>query len=324
MKRMNFLLVGVLLFVIFIIASCSPTLPKIANTPILKGQLVLYSTVTPTNTPKPPDAPTSTPKPSLTPTPRTHKVKAGEDLGGIAYQYKITLKALMQANPNVSTYAMSVGTVLIIPNSSEPSVKQSAPELPTPVGIKIGQPHCFHTTEEGLECFTLVINPLDTAVENVSAMVNIQSLSDFESVSQPALPPINLIPAGASMPLLTYFPPEIPDVFQTSANLLTALPVSKNNDRYLPVKINHQKIVILSDNLSAEISGEIELDKKGIKASQVWVAGIAYDQAGNVIGARRWESDASLKSGKTMPFALRVYAQEGKINKVEVFVEARP
>jgi hypothetical protein len=105
---------------------------------------------------------------------------------------------------------------------------------------------------------------------------------------------------------------------------LSALPVSKNNDRYLAAKIDKQTIAVLSDKLSAEVSGEIGLTKKGDKATQIWVAAVAYDEAGNVIGARRWEGSDTLVYGKTMPFALRIYAQQGKINKIEVFVEARP
>ena len=59
-------------------------------------------------------------------------------------------------------------------------------------------------------------------------------------------------------------------------------------------------------------------------ASQVWVAGTAYDDAGRVVGVRRWEWDDGLAAGGSIPFEFMVSSIGGKIARVEFAVEARP
>jgi len=51
---------------------------------------------------------------------------------------------------------------------------------------------------------------------------------------------------------------------------------------------------------------------------------VAYDESGNVIGVRRWESTAGLPAGGGLPFAFMVSSVAGKIARVEFAVEARP
>ena len=57
--------------------------------PVYNGTLLPYQTHTPTNTATPANPATPTPLPTLTPTPRTHVVKAGEDMSGIALRYRV-------------------------------------------------------------------------------------------------------------------------------------------------------------------------------------------------------------------------------------------
>jgi hypothetical protein len=59
-------------------------------------------------------------------------------------------------------------------------------------------------------------------------------------------------------------------------------------------------------------------------AQQVWVAGTAYDEAGRVVGVRRWEWDDGLAAGGSLPFEFMVYSLGGRISRVELAVEARP
>ena len=59
-------------------------------------------------------------------------------------------------------------------------------------------------------------------------------------------------------------------------------------------------------------------------ASQVWVAATAYDEAGRVMGVRRWEWDQGLAAGGSLPFEFMLSSIGGKISSVDFAVEARP
>ncbi|MCX8026157.1 MAG: hypothetical protein N3A60_13240, partial [Thermanaerothrix sp.] len=59
-------------------------------------------------------------------------------------------------------------------------------------------------------------------------------------------------------------------------------------------------------------------------AQQVWVLGVVYDAAGQVVGVRRWESATPLAPGERLSFRLWVYSAGPPIARAEVQVEARP
>jgi hypothetical protein len=54
------------------------------------------------------------------------------------------------------------------------------------------------------------------------------------------------------------------------------------------------------------------------------VAATAYDDAGNVVGVRRWEWGDGLAAGGSLPFEFMLSSIGGKISRVEFAVEARP
>ena len=107
------------------------------------------------------------------------------------------------------------------------------------------------------------------------------------------------------------------------AELVSSLPASEGEKRYLTLQLENKQVEILPDSLTAEVSGEAvsQADKD---ASQVWVAAIAYDGAGNVIGMRRWENSNLLPAAGSLPFSLRVYSTGAKIDRVDLLGEARP
>ena len=286
-------------------------------------ELTPFHTRTATSTPLPPDPATSTPFPSPTSTPRTHVVEQGEDMFGIALRYSITLDELMSANPEVKPNIMSIGTALIIPSSAEVMNEEGGLPTPTPVGVVLETVQCHPSRDGGIWCFVLAHNRLDTDVESVSALVRIADSTGMQVDARVALTPLRILPSGASMPLMVYFPPPTPTPYQANAELLTALPVAGGEGRYLPVRIENQRIDILSSGLSVEISGELFLDA-GERAERVWVAGVAYGDSGQVLGVRRWESETALVTGSGLPFVFLVYSVDGLITGAEVFVEAQP
>lgn len=287
------------------------------------GGLTPYHTRTATSTPLPPDPATATPFPTPTPTPRTHIVEQGEDMFGISFRYSITLEELIAANPEVNPNIMSIGLELSIPASAEAIIEDGALPTPTPVGVVLDTVQCHPSRDGGIWCFVLANNLLESDVESVSALVRIADSTGTQVDARVALTPLNLFPAGARMPLMVFFPSPLPESYQVSVELLTALPEVGGEGRYLPLHIENLRTDILSDGLSVEISGELFLDG-GESAARVWVAGVAYDESGGVLGVRRWESETVLIAASGLPFVLRVYSVGGMITGADVFVEAQP
>jgi hypothetical protein len=72
------------------------------------------------------------------------------------------------------------------------------------------------------------------------------------------------------------------------------------------------------------VNGQVYLAPESKAASQVWVAAVAYDSAGRVAGVKRWESNAALEAGNSLPFVFMISSIGGIIDRVEFAVEARP
>ncbi|HVF25170.1 MAG TPA: hypothetical protein VNA23_04730, partial [Anaerolineales bacterium] len=142
--------------------------------------------------------------------------------------------------------------------------------------------------------------------------------------SQTALLPLNILPPNTSLPLSVFFPPDIPVDAKPHVQVLTAIRLLPNDARYLPATLNNTLVQVNADAHSAQVSGSVLSHSAATDASQIWVAATAYDTAGSVIGVRRWESDAALLAGETLPFEFLLSSIGGRIARVEFAVEVRP
>ena len=322
-----------------LLAACAPAgVPGQSITPTpgitFDGQLTPYHASTSTSrvTARPEE--TFTPLPSPTPTPRTHQVKKGEDLGGIAYQYRVTVPELMAANPKVNPNAMSVGTLLTIPPSktqmptASPNPSAPSPSL-TPIPLETGQLRCIRDQSQGIWCFLPVRNNQTFTLESISAVFQLASSGGALPLTRTAFLPLDLLPPGETLPLAAYFTPQeaqsLNGPFQASSTLLTAL-TGADNGRYIDTQLENEKVMISADGLSAAISADVRLKPEDAKAKRVWVAVVAYDAQGQVVGIRRWENGSGqvLQNGAALPVAVNIYSVSGSINKVSLIAEARP
>jgi len=259
-----------------------------------------------------------TPLPS--PTPFTYALQQGDTISSIALKFGVSIDDLQTANPEILPNALSVGQVINIPSNPD---NPSGEPTPTPAAFTIQQIECYPTADQGMWCFVLIHNDFSDFVENVSAQVTLVDVNGTVLASQTALLPLNILPPNTSLPLAVFFPPEIPPDAKPHVQVLTAIRLLPNDERYLPATINNTLVQVNADGRSARVNGQVLLSDAQA-ASQVWVTGTTYDGAGRVIGVRRWESSAGLSAGGNLPFAFMVSSLGGTIARVEFAVEARP
>lgn len=284
-------------------------------------QIVPYSSATPqpTKTPAVQAQPTVDLVPS--PTPFVHEVVQGDTLLAIALQYGVQVDAILAANPGIDPRILSIGTQIVIPLGEDGQVA-----LPTarPLPVTLGEPACLPTLTEDLWCYVLAENSLDQPVESVSAQFALVDEKGEPAASLSASPPLNLIPPGSSLPLLAYFTGPLAQNLLPIASLETAFPGRELDQRYVPVLMDVQATEISADGLSAQITGTLRLSIEGNQASEVRVAAVAYAGNDAVAGVRIWEDLEGLPAGQSRSFTLTVYTMGEKIERVEVFSEARP
>jgi hypothetical protein len=240
----------------------------------------------------------------------------------IAEKFGVSLDDLQAANPEVSANAMSVGQVLRIPSDPE---NPSGEPTPTPAPFVVQQIECYPTANRGLWCFVLAFNDSPEIMENLSAQVTLVDSNRSVLASQAAFLPLNILPPDTSLPLTIYFPPDIPLDAKPQVQILTAIRLMPDDERYIPVTINNTLVQVNAEGHSASVSGRVWSPQgETSAANQVWVAATAYDDAGRVVGVRRWESNTSLNAGESLPFEFMISSIGGKIARVEFAVEARP
>lgn len=330
MRKFRILIVFLLLLIGSLASSCTrATPPLMEQTPheTLEGTLRPYPSETPTATPFPTGFRSPTPSPTITPTatPVYYEVQLGDDMYSIAFRYNISPQAIMTANPTVNPNAMTVGTELLIPITPMPEETATATgaisPTATPRYANLQEPDCYPDALGGLWCFILVENDQTGALENVSGTI---SLTQGEETRQEtAILPLNLLPAGESLPLIAYFQPQVSHDFSVSAQVDFLLPVMPDDQRYLTAEIQNQDIILSEDGRAAGVTGVIHLPEGETGAAYVWVNATAFDKDGNVVGVRRWERTDTVPAGERLDFSLTVYSLGGAIDRVDLVVEAR-
>jgi len=310
----NHLMRKILILCILLATACSANSSGANSEPI---NITPYLTTTPSATASQPDGlvvSVTTPFPS--PTPFNYTVKSGDTLGQIAQKFNVSLFALMSANPNVDPNAMSIGQTLKIPSQSSLSGS-----TPTPVPFPVKQIACYPTTDKGMWCFVLINNNSSNPIEDVTAQITLLDTDGKSIASQVATLPLDILSPNSSMPLTTYFAPDIPLDAKPQVQILTAIQIQPNDARYLDVTLQNTSVRVDASGLTAQVSGQVVVSGS---AKLIRVVATAYDESGNVIGVRRWESASALSAGSSLPFSFMVSSIAGAISRVEFAVEARP
>ena len=317
----------IMLLVSFLAGCTAEATPTVMASPSATAAIFLppYATRTPSAISESTAAIPTVDLPSPTATPLSHTVKKGEDFGGIAYQYGITVNALTAANPDVNPNLMSIGTVLVIPAGGSPSeVSSPQAQLPTPPAILVSAPNCFNTADGRLDCYAEAYNPLDIFMESVTVVFRLLNRDSGETLSLESTTPLNLLPPGWSQPVHVIFPAPLPPLYQTGVELASALPYTISDQRYINIQIKNYQETYQPDRLTAKLEGDLILEgDSGSQANSTWVSATAFDSNNRVVGFRRWESTSPLTGGVPVHFQVWVYSAGPVIDHVTLLAEAR-
>jgi hypothetical protein len=272
---------------------------------------------TATITPKP--SPTFVPTP--TSTPFVYEVVENDTLIGIAFRHSISLEEIIQANPEIDPNFLTIGMTLTIPLEG---VTASVIPVSTPILIEILPPVCYRLSDGRTQCMSVVFNNQDFSVENVTVMIAIES-SSGDLLKSIGILPQNVIPKGERAAVSTFFEFEGKSNFVASSSLLSAIPVSADDQRYLTAEVEIEEILISPDGQRANLSGFVVLEPDQPTAGTVWVSAFAYDSQNEIVGMRKWVlGDVALDSSERINFKMDVYSLGLPINHVDVLTEVRP
>jgi len=264
-----------------------------------------------------PEQPAAAPLPAPTPTPTIHLVTLGETISSIALRYGLDINSLLAANPEIDPYALIVGNQVLIPLGNNQTQIGLSSE---PLALELSQPECSRTTEGGLWCFAIITNPLDEAAANLAVTFKVMNAASEESTSQTVPAVLNKLNPGDTIPAAVYFAAPLPNGYSISASLVSAFPASQSGKTFYSVDTG-SPVIELGGRL-AIVSGEAVTAADPGKTVDVWVAAMAYDAQGNLLGVRRTESRVTLEKGKGLIFNLYVYSTGSAINSVIIKAEA--
>ena len=305
-----------LFIVLLILAGC---VPLTQTTQPSEVQLTPWNTAT-ANSPAPAVAPVqsaATPVPAPTPTPTIHIVALGETISSIALRYGLDMNAVLSANPEIDPDALIVGNQVLIPLGNIQTRIGVTAEL---LALELGEPECTRTPEGGLWCFAILTNPLDEAAANLAVTFILMNGASEEAVRQTVPALLNKLDPGDVLPAVVFFAAPVPGDFKVSANLVSAFPANQSGKTYFPVDTGSPSIEL--DGRLAKVFGKAIVAADPGKTVDVWVAALAYDAQGNLLGLRRTESRVTLEQGKGLIFNLNIYSTGSAISSVVIKAEA--
>ena len=299
-----------LLVVTVFVVACTPQADmEPARAPTLAGSLQPYLTPSPSAIP-PSATPISTRTPLPTATPHTYTVKSGDTMGSIALELGLDMGDLVNANPDISPYAMSIGQTLLIPDDD---TLNALPAI-EPLALSFADPDCYATLSGGIWCFVLAQNDTEGVVEGISFEIQLYEGDGSLTATEIAFPLLDRLSSGEAMPALLFFA-DAPADIQAYAELRTAFEGAENDEKYPAASLQGVLTQISWDGKSAQVSGEALVESDTVE--KVWVVATAFSADGAVVGVRRWESDAGGQK-----FDLTVASLGPEIASVSLSVEA--
>ncbi len=266
--------------------------------------------------------PQPTPEPTLTPTPFVHVLAANETISSLALMYGLEVDDILAINPEITPKALSVGTQILIPyaGTAADAGEGGISAISEPLALTLSMPTCAQTAEGGLWCLAQVSNPLPGSATGITVTFTLKNGSG-ETLSEQAVPTLlNLLAPAESLPVAAYFSADVPADYSVEAALKTALPMDQTNPGYAPLEIKVNSID--PAGRSARVSAVIPVQAADNGVGSIWVALIAYDADGRIVGVRRLEYSPVTEGEEGRAIKVVVYSNSRDIQKVDVRAEA--
>lgn len=315
MNPSRFIVLLVFTAVFIALAGCIPAISSPTASAVV--ELIPYSTKTPLTSPLATPFTTLTPFPSSTPV--TYTVAKGDTLTGIAGRFKISVESILAANPGVLGNVLSVGQTLVIPSESG---QNASGYHSTPVPLVIKASLC-RVNGNGTLCLVPVYNPYQLTMENIGLRVVALGENGQVLGTQDAFLLIDILPPGKTLAVTAFFEGIFKPVIVRSEVIMAFLQEA-GDTRYVKTMPQNLLVTISWDGLTAKMSGKILVTSSDQTVSQLWLAAVAFDSTGEVIGIRRLELNNPLPPGSSKDFSMMVYSIGPKIDHVELVVEAKP
>lgn len=297
-----------LFFCLFLAACASPEtrLPASAS----PSNPLLYVPVTASVTPSPGRASPVPPLPP-TPTPIPYTIVSGDTLLAVANRHNLSLDELLAANPGIQPQALTIGQVIQIP---PPSTIRLA--LPTPLAMTPVSSRCF-ASGAGTWCVVLLETPAHAALENLQGQLTLRDETGEILETSPATALLNRFPAASVAPLGVFFDRAYQPGFSVDLLLTSAVQTASADPRYIPAVLQNMLVQVNAGGQAASVAGEISLPQA---AARTWLLALAYDETGQLVGLRRWESGQH--PAGLFSFSFSIYSVGPAIHRVVVIPEA--
>jgi len=259
---------------------------------------------------------------TFTPTPVIYVVKKGDTLVGIAVKYGISVEALQAANNNVQPEFLSIGAVLVIPQSADsPTINISLPPTPTPVPARLGPVACYPTATHGLYCFVAVSNPNTTPIQNIAALITLAGADGIPYKSSMVYSSVEVLQPNESAPLAILFPSVSTEIAAMRAQVLRAEPAVDEASHYL-----HLEIPTHSGNAHDsgwEVTGQVR-NPSTRNAASVRLTLTLYDSSGAILNYRQEVLADGLAAEATRDFSISAASLGGEVDHYAISAEGEP
>jgi hypothetical protein len=163
----------------------------------------------------------------------------------------------------------------------------------------------------------MVENDQDIALENIILALNLYDAEQELIQSVIAIPPLNNLFPGQSIPAGAWIENRPENWTRTTATLLTALPADIQQPA---VEITDFAVTYSQENTIAQITGSFLITDPDAPGSQVWIAGVALSED-QPAGVRKWTSSQELSSGTPSDFEFQIYSLGPPIDRVQLLAE---
>ncbi len=241
----------------------------------------------------------------------------------IALEYGLSLDQLLAANPGVDPHFLSIGQELSIPGP-EGEISQVLLPTSTPLPVPHSGTVCRRVPSGWLRCIVTFVNDRSGPVEGLTARVTLVGEDGASLGSRLAYAPLNRLPEGGKMPLMTSFERSVPDPAGVVVELLSAVESGAAENRYLGVKLSDLSRQPLDSGRRWRVEGRVELEGDELPDQvRVSVLAAGLDDEGRIVGFTKWEPE-EVEPSEPFRFEVMVHTLGAPIEDVFLLVEAAP